>query len=53
MLSNAYCFLSSMPKQRETISLIHKRIAKDGLAGYASFLSWVHTALAAKYAKKK
>lgn len=52
VLSNAYKFLSSMPKQKTAISRIFVRISKDGSVGYAGFLNWVHQALAAKYVKK-
>lgn len=52
VLSNAYRFLSSMPKQRNTASIIHSRIQKDGSVSYGAYMSWVHHALAAKYVKK-
>lgn len=52
VLSNAYKFLSSMPKQRSATGKIFARISKDGAVSYGGFLSWIHHALAAKYVKK-
>jgi hypothetical protein len=52
VLSNAYKFLSSMPKQRTAISKIFTRISTNGSLTYAGFLTWIHHALAAKYNKK-
>jgi len=52
VLTNAYKFLASIPKQRPAITKIYTRIAANGAVSYAGFLNWVHHALAARYNKK-
>lgn len=52
MISNAYSFLSSMPKEKETINVIFNRIrGEKANVSYAALLNWIHRALAAKYKK--
>jgi hypothetical protein len=53
VLSNAYSFLTSIPKEKNAINKIFSRIkVENGEAvNYAGFLSWIHTALAAQYKK--
>ena len=53
VLSNAYSFLSSIPKEKKVIGSIFDRIktANTDGASYAAFLNWIHRALAAKYKK--
>lgn len=51
VFGNAFAFLVSMPKERGAVSSIHSRLQKDGAVNYASYLNWIHTALAAKYKK--
>jgi hypothetical protein len=53
VLSNAYSFLSSIPKEKKIIASIFDKIksANGDVVIYASFLNWIHRALAAKYKK--
>nr|BAJ98216.1 predicted protein [Hordeum vulgare subsp. vulgare] len=52
-LSNAYSFLSTMPKEKDTVATIFNRVrGEQPLVSYAGFLNWIHHALAAKYKKQ-
>jgi hypothetical protein len=42
-----------MPKKKETVSIIYKRISKDNSLSYGAYMSWIHHALAARYKKKQ
>jgi len=49
VLGNAYNFLSTMPKSREIVSIIYKRISQNGGCSYGNFLGWINNALCKRF----
>lgn len=52
VFSNAFCFLSSMPKKKDAVNMIYKRISKDNSLSYGVYMNWIHHALSNRYKKK-
>jgi hypothetical protein len=52
VFSNAYSFLSTIPKEKAVIQTIFNRIREGKQeASYGAWLNWVHRALSSKYKK--
>ena len=49
VFSNAFNFLSSMPKQKGVINMIYERIGKGGNPSYGNYLGWISLALAKRF----
>lgn len=49
VFSNAFSFLSTMPKQRNIVNVIHERIGKGSNPSYGNYLGWVTLALAKRF----
>ena len=49
VFSNAFNFLSSMPKQKQVIGIIYDRIGKGKDPSYGNYLGWVSLALAKRF----
>ena len=49
VFSNAFNFLSSMPKQKGVITTIYQRIGKGKDPSYGNYLGWISLALAKRF----
>ena len=49
VFSNAFNFLSSMPKQKGVIEIIYERIGKGKDPSYGNYLGWISLALAKRF----
>lgn len=49
VFSNAFNFLSSMPKQKRVIGIIYERIGKGKDPSYGNYLGWISLALAKRF----
>lgn len=49
VFSNAFNFLSSMPKQKSVINTIYQRIGKGNNPSYGNYLGWISLALAKRF----
>jgi hypothetical protein len=49
VFSNAFNFLSSMPKQKGVIGVIYERIGKGKDPSYGNYLGWISLALAKRF----
>lgn len=49
VFSDAFKWLSSLPKTRPAVSAIYKRIGKGGDPAYGDYLGWIKRALCSKF----
>ncbi len=49
VFSNAFSFLSTMPKSRNVVNIIYKRIGNNSAPSYGAYLGWINRALASKF----
>ncbi len=51
VFSNAFSFLSTMPKSQAAVNAIYKRIGNGSDPSYAVYLGWINKALSSKFRK--
>ncbi len=51
VFSNAFSFLSTMPKSESSVKAIYERIGKGSNPSYSAYVGWVNKALAKKFRK--
>lgn len=51
VFSNAFVFLSTMPKSQPAVKAIYGRIGKGSDPSYGDYLGWINRALATKFRK--
>jgi hypothetical protein len=49
VFSNAFSFLSSMPKSRNAVNRIYERVGEGADLNYGKYLGWINNALANKF----
>jgi hypothetical protein len=51
VFSNAFSFLSTMPKSQGAVKAIYCRIGKGSNPSYSAYVGWINKALASKFRK--